>query len=242
MSLNPKKIFVFGATGKTGQRVVDQLQDKGLRVMAGVRDLNRAKETLGAEGDLLEFVKVDLEKDSTATLAKQLVGCDGVVCATGFSPSGFPPDPAGAIKVDYLGTKKITNACTNAGVPKMVVVTSLLTNGILAGQALNPQFVLLNLFGGVLFAKRAAEIYIEDQANLDFTIVRPGGLKNDPPSGEIVFGSQDTIFGGGISRDQVATVVVEALYSEKASNKIVEIVAKPDALGISCEEGFASIM
>jgi len=39
---------------------------------------------------------------------------------------------------------------------------------------------------------------------LDYTIIRPGGLKDGPPSGNIVFGKADTIFNGAISRTQVS--------------------------------------
>lgn len=50
-----KKIFVAGATGKTGKRIVEQLLVKGFAVKAGVRDLEKAK-TSFSDNPALQFV------------------------------------------------------------------------------------------------------------------------------------------------------------------------------------------
>ena len=44
--------------------------------------------------------------------------------------------------------KRIIDSCVYANVPKVVLISSLLTNGFKAGQFLNPQYLLLNAFGG----------------------------------------------------------------------------------------------
>lgn len=55
-----KKIFVAGANGKTGKRIVQQLLAKGFAVKAGVRDVDKAK-TSSAEGNPdLQFVSIKL--------------------------------------------------------------------------------------------------------------------------------------------------------------------------------------
>lgn len=38
-----KKVFVAGATGQTGKRIVEQLLSRGFAVKAGVRDVDKAK-------------------------------------------------------------------------------------------------------------------------------------------------------------------------------------------------------
>lgn len=50
-----KKVFVAGATGSTGKRIVEQLLAKGFAVKAGVRDLDKAKTSLSANPSL-QFV------------------------------------------------------------------------------------------------------------------------------------------------------------------------------------------
>jgi len=72
----------------------------------------------------------------------------------------------GAYDIDYLGTKKIIDACVDEGVGKYVLVSSILANGISAGQGLNPQYLLLNAFGGVLFWKQKAEVYLQKQVGV----------------------------------------------------------------------------
>ena len=51
------------------------------------------------------------------------------------------------------GTLHLVDAAKQAGVKKFVLMSSLLTNGREAGQGTNPNFIILNLFGGVLDQK-----------------------------------------------------------------------------------------
>lgn len=51
-----KKIFVAGATGGTGKRIVEQLLAKGFAVKAGVRDVDKAKASFSANNQFLQFV------------------------------------------------------------------------------------------------------------------------------------------------------------------------------------------
>ena len=100
---------------------------------------------------------------------------------------------------------------------------SILTDGRSWGQEKSPGFVVTNAFGGVLDEKLVAEKYLR-ASGLDYTIVRPGGLKASAPSGALIVSAEDTLNSGEISRDLVADVSVAALFDGKASNKVVEIV------------------
>jgi nucleoside-diphosphate-sugar epimerase len=51
-----KKVFVAGATGSTGKRIVQQLLAKGFAVKAGVRDLDKAKTSFSSTNPSLQFV------------------------------------------------------------------------------------------------------------------------------------------------------------------------------------------
>lgn len=55
-----KKIFVAGATGSTGKRIVEQLLAKGFAVKAGVRDLDKAKTTFSGNNPALQIVSIVL--------------------------------------------------------------------------------------------------------------------------------------------------------------------------------------
>lgn len=237
VSVKQKKIFVAGATGSSGKRIVEQLLAKGFAVKAGVRDLDKAKTTLSKDNPSLQIVKADVTEGS-AKLA-EAIGDDSeaVVCATGFRPGW---DLFAPWKVDNFGTVNLVEACRKRGVNRFVLISSILVNGAAMGQILNPAYIFLNVFGLTLIAKLQAEQYIR-KSGIDYTIIRPGGLRNEPPTGNIVMEPEDTLYEGTISRDQVAEVAVEALLHPESSYKVVEIISGADAPKRSYEDLFGSI-
>jgi uncharacterized protein YbjT (DUF2867 family) len=217
------KAFVAGATGETGRRIVKELVQRGIPVRALVRDRDKAAQILppGVElvvGDVLqpESLKAAIG-DSTVLLS-----------ATGAAPSF---DPTGPYKVDYEGTKNLVDVAKANGIEHFVMVSSLCTS-----QLFHP----LNLFWLILVWKKRAEEYLQG-SGLTYTIVRPGGLKNEDNSDAIVMSKADSLFDGSIPRTKVAQVCVESLFQPAARNKIVEIVAKPDAEAQPFEALFANL-
>lgn len=214
------KAFVAGATGETGRRIVQELIARNIPVIALVRDIDKAKGILSPEAQLV--VGDVLQPESlTAALGDSTV----LLVATGAKPSF---DPTGPYKVDFEGTKNLVEAAKAKGIQHLVLVSSLCTS-----QLFHP----LNLFWLILLWKKQAEEYIQ-KSGLTYTIVRPGGLKNEDNSDSIVMQSADTLFDGSIPRQKVAQVAVEALFAADARNKIVEIVAKPEAASKTFQELF----
>ncbi|CAK9133946.1 unnamed protein product [Ilex paraguariensis] len=232
-----KKIFVAGATGNTGKRIVEQLLAKGFAVKAGVRDIDKAKTTFSGNNPDLEIVKADVTEGSVKLAEAIGDDSDAVICATGFQPSW---DLLAPWKVDNFGTVNLVEGCRKLGVNRFILISSILVNGAAMGQLLNPAYIFLNVFGLTLVAKLQAEQHIR-KSGINYTIIRPGGLRNDPPKGNIVMEPQDTLYEGSISRDQVAEVAVEALLHPEASYKVVEIVARTEAPKRSLEELFGAI-
>jgi len=217
------KAFVAGATGETGRRIVQELVKRNIPVRALVRNVESAKAILPAEAELV--VGDVLQQDSL----RAAVGDSTVLlCATGAKPSF---DPTGPYKVDYEGTKNLVDVAKANGIEHFVFVSSLCTS-----QLFHP----LNLFWLILVWKKQAEEYLQ-KSGLTYTIVRPGGLKNDDNSNPIVMSAADTLFDGSIPRTKVAQVCVEALFNPESKNKVVEIVAKPEASAKSFQELFASV-
>ncbi|XP_057545585.1 uncharacterized protein At2g34460, chloroplastic isoform X3 [Amaranthus tricolor] len=174
-----KKIFVAGATGNTGKRIVEQLLEKGFSVKAGVRDIDKAK-TIFSNNPSLQIIKADVTENAEKLAEAISDDSEALICATGFQRSWDP------------------------------------------------------------LAPWKAENYIR-KSGINYTIIRPGGLRDDPPSGNIVMEPEDTLSGGSISRDQVAEVAVKALIHPEASYKVVEIIASSDAPKRSFEELFGAI-
>ncbi len=217
------KAFVAGATGETGRRIVKELVKRNIPVRALVRNLEAAKEILPVEAELV--VGDVLQKDD---LSVAIADCTLVLCATGARPSF---DPTGPYLVDYEGTKNLVDVAKAKGIEHFVLVSSLCVS-----QFFHP----LNLFWLILVWKKQAEEYLQ-RSGLIYTIVRPGGLKNEDNSDSIVMSGADTLFEGSIPRTKVAQVSVEALYLAEARNKIVEVVAKPDGSDRNFLDLFASV-
>ncbi len=203
-------VCVVGATGETGQRIVRELVNRQIPVRAIVRDRASAEKLLP---DGIELAVADVA--NRPALEAAIGDAKQVICATGARPS---LDPTGPFQVDYLGTKNLVEACKARGVEHFTIVSSLCVS-----KFLHP----LNLFWLVLYWKQQAEAYIQ-QSGLTYTIVRPGGLKNEDSNDNLVLAPADTLFEGSIARTKVAKVCVDALSEPLARNTILEIVARPD--------------
>ncbi|OLP82218.1 Uncharacterized protein, chloroplastic [Symbiodinium microadriaticum] len=257
---SPKTILVAGATGQTGRRIIERLAKMGdVSVIGGVRDTAKAEKELGKSsiairGAMVDEVKavdtkgvslkpLDVTKDSVDKLAETLVGCNALIIATGFVPSNPFAMGAEAHAVDNLGTKALVDAAKKSGVSKIVLVSSILTNGRAWGQENSPGFQVTNAFGNVLDEKLEAEKYLR-ASGIDYTIVRPGGLKSAAPETNLLLGihefvgKEDTLNSGEVSRDLVADVSIAAVFDGKASNKVVEIIEDDKAKSLSQSEWF----
>jgi nucleoside-diphosphate-sugar epimerase len=239
-SLETKNVVVAGATGQTGRRILERLAAlPGLSVTGGVRSVDKAAKSLSESSTVVRGAMVqsvasidtssvslkhlDVVADSVDEIAETLAGADSLVIATGFVPGNPLKMNKAAHEVDNLGTCRLVDAAKRAGVKKIVMVSSILTNGRNWGQADSPGFIVTNAFGNVLDEKLVAENYLKS-SGIDYTIVRPGGLKAKPPTGALMISGEDTLNSGEVSRDLVADVCVASLTDAKASNKVLEII------------------
>jgi uncharacterized protein YbjT (DUF2867 family) len=203
------KAFVAGATGETGRRIVKELVDRGIPVRALVRSRELAAQVLPPKAEVVVGDVLD-----PTTLEAGMEGCTVVLCATGARPSWDPLQP---YRVDYVGTKNLVDVAKAKGIQHFVLISSLCVSRL---------FHPLNLFWLILVWKKQAEEYLQ-KSGLTYTIIRPGGLKNQDNEDGIVLSPPDTLFEGSIPRTKVAQVAVESLFQPAAKDRIFEIIAKP---------------
>ena len=119
---------------------------------------------------------------------------------------------------------------SSASVPRLVLVAS---GGV--SKPKSAVYLFLNtVAGGIMDAKISGEDSLRrlyagaavSSKGLGYTVVRPGGLKADPPTGALFVSGENTLNSGEISRDLVADVCVASLTDAKASNKVIEIIEK----------------
>ncbi|MCK6370069.1 MAG: SDR family oxidoreductase [Gammaproteobacteria bacterium] len=206
----PQTVLVAGATGQTGQHLVRELQRDGYKVRALVRDTSKAASQLGPD---VALVQGDVKEP--ASLAAAVSGVDAVISSIGARGKDGPDRPE---MVDFEGVRNLVDAARAAKVQQFVLVSS---RGVT--QADHP---LNRMFGDVLVWKLKGEDHLR-ASGLAYTIVRPGGLLNEPAGkGDIVFEQGDRRFGGStlaIPRADVAIVCVQALRNPESKFRTFEI-------------------
>jgi uncharacterized protein YbjT (DUF2867 family) len=203
-------VLVAGATGGTGQEVVDQAIAKGLHVRALVRDEIKARTLFD---NRVQYVTGDVREPRS--LKKAMKGVDQVICALG---SNVQRDPENSPeRVDYAGVKALAEAAKAAGVSQFILVSSM--------GVTHPERQLNAMLDNILEWKLKGEDAVR-ATGINYTIVRPGALTNepggqrgvrimqgDPPDGE-----------GSISRSDLASVLVSAVGRTDLFGKTFEIV------------------
>jgi hypothetical protein len=209
---------VIGANGKTGTKCVQYILSKGLPVKAtsrsGIYLADEASATTKSSPLLLPTV-CDVTFPSTIEAAVK--GTRAVIFAASASKQGGTP-----AQVDNIGLVNVAKACIDAKVPHLVIVSS--------GSVTKPDspvYKFLNLFGGIMEQKilgedsvRALYAGVKDDDKITYTVVRPGGLTEDPPRGvgALELNQGDTK-SGRISRFDVASLCVEATYYPELTGK-----------------------
>lgn len=199
-------VLVAGATGRTGQQVVRELTAAGYHVRALVRDAERARPLLG---DTVDYAIGDVRQRATIDAALQ--GVRYVISAIGATRK----DPANAPEfVDFHGVRNLAEAAAAAKVEQLVIISS-------AGVT-RKDHPLNRMFDNVLIWKGKGEAAVR-ASGVAYTIVRPGGLNDQPgaePGVRLEQGDKGT---GFVSRADVARVCIAALRSAAARNRTFEV-------------------
>jgi uncharacterized protein YbjT (DUF2867 family) len=202
-------VLVAGATGGTGQEVIDQALQKGYRVRALVRDEAKARMLFG---DRVQYVVGDVREPRS--LKRAVKGVDQVISALGANVQRDPENSPE--RVDYAGVKALAEAARAAGVSQFILVSSM--------GVTHPDHQLNAMLDHILSWKLKGEDAVR-ATGIQYTIVRPGELTNEPGGRRGVRIMQgDPIDGeGSISRADVAAVLVDALGRTDLYGKTFEI-------------------
>ncbi|MEH2312262.1 MAG: SDR family oxidoreductase [Nostoc sp.] len=202
-------IFLAGASRGVGREIAKYLTTQQLKVKALLRTAATAAELekIGIEvvqGDALNVGDVERAMLTDAPIHT-------VISTIG----GLPSDVE---RPDYPGNRNLIDAAVKAGVQKFILVSSIgAGNSVVAAS---PQ--VLEVLGKVLAEKDKAEQHLI-ASKLTYTIIRPGGLKSEPATGNGVL-TEDPQIIGSINRADVAQLVVRCLNSQHANNKILSAV------------------
>lgn len=199
-------VVIAGGHGQIALRLARLLSERGERVRSVIRNADHAADVSDAGAEPVVF---DLEEGSADELADVARGADAVVFAAGAGPGSGPERKR---TVDLGAAVKLIDAARSAGVRRYVMVSSIGADNPSGGsEAMRPY----------LEAKAAADAALVD-SGLDYTIVRPGALTNDPGTSRVTAGPD--VGRAAIPRDDVAAVIVAALDEPRTVGKTFVVV------------------
>ncbi|MCA9900572.1 MAG: SDR family oxidoreductase [Ardenticatenaceae bacterium] len=194
------KLAVFGATGGTGREIVAQALDAGHEVTVLVRDPARLSvkhnKLYLVIGDVLNLEKVE----------EALAGSEAVCCSLGNTANN--PD-----FVVSDGTQNIIEVMKKQAIRRLVVVSALGVGDTRDRVSLSFKMLMKTVLRKAYEDKERQEQFVRE-SDLDWVIVRPGGLTNGSASGEYAFGMDASIGGGQVSRADVAAFVLQQLTDD----------------------------
>ncbi len=202
-------IFLAGASRGVGREIAQCLRTQQLKVKALLRTLTVASELEEIGIQVVQGDALNVDDVERAIQADEKI--DTVISTIG----GLPADGQ---RPDYFGNKNLIDAAVKAGVQKFILVSSIGAGDSV--NALSPQ--ALAALGTVLAEKDKAEQHLI-VSGLTYTIIRPGGLKSEPATGNGVL-TEDPRVIGSINRQDVAQLVCRCLNSQGADNKILSAV------------------
>jgi hypothetical protein len=234
-SLRDAKVVVVGANGKTGKRCVEYLRanTEAREIVACTRS---GTYDGGASDERVRGAEANVATASVAELSNAFSGAKAVVFAASQSQNG-----GDASRVDRDGVITCARACLRAGVERFVIVSS----GAVSKPA-SPVYIFLNLFGGIMRNKILGEDAVRalyfDRPGQFYTVVRPGGLSEDPARGvgALELNQGDEI-SGRISREDVAAICIESITRDDAANATFECY-NSDAAKPLGEVGLSNMM
>lgn len=197
-----KNILVIGAHGQTGQQVVNQLvQNDNMQPIAGVRDQSQFK---GFTDQGIEARLVDV-RQSVKEIKKQLDGIDAIVISIG-----------GGWMIDLDGKVKVYQAAEQAGIKRVVLVSA----GAIEHFHDEKRLPWMDEWEEYSAAMYYADMLLMN-SDLDYTIIRPENLTNEPGTGKVTIG--DYLPHNYTSRANVAAVIVASLEDDNTVRKAFDV-------------------
>lgn len=206
------KLCIFGATGQTGLALLDEALDRGIDVLAVVRNPDK----LGIEHEQLTVLEADVFALDSAEIQQQLTQCDHVVISLGSMK----------LRGDTVrseGTKNILNLLKKADHrPRVWCISAAGVGDSLSQLSLTNRLFIHTILKYVMQDHAVQEQAIID-SGLPHTILRPTQLTNDPATGNYALVTRGKLKKSKISRQDIARCIVENLDRENLLNQAVSI-------------------
>jgi uncharacterized protein YbjT (DUF2867 family) len=213
------KVFIIGIAGGIGRRVAEQLAEAGDEPIGLVRRPEQA-EALALGG--IQTVQGDLVSMSVDELAATMRGCNAIVFSAG---AGGKESDEATTRVDGDGPGKLAAAAERAGVRRFVLVSVF-------PEAWRERRMDASFEHYMVEKKAETQLLLTD---LDWLIVRPSALTNEPGTGQVDLGLAKVHI--EVARDDVATTIVELLRTPGLNRLILGLTGG----GMAISEGISEL-
>lgn len=203
------RVVIAGGHGQIALRLTRLLAQRGDAAVGIVRNPDHVGDVREAGG---EAAVLDLEQSTVEDVAAALIGADAAVFAAGAGPG------SGAARkdtVDRAASVLFADAAEAAGVRRFLQVSAM---GL--DRANDPS--MDEVFAAYLRAKDAADQDVMARTGLDWTILRPGRLTNDPAAGTVTLAEH--VSPGAVTRDDVAAVLLALLDRPDTAGRVYELI------------------
>ncbi|MEH2166104.1 MAG: NAD(P)H-binding protein [Nostoc sp.] len=203
------KVLVIGAAGKTGRAVVEQAVAAGHQVTAFVHKAD--------EYEVSDVRVIEGDATDSATMDAAVVGQDAVVDTIG----GKTPYKATTLESSAANT--IIAAMKRNGVRRLVVTSMIGEGESEANATLYERLLVSTLLRGADKDKAAMESAVES-SGLDWVILRPAILTDDPARGNVrVFDAETGEKAHKITRGDLAAFMLAQLSNNEYLHQAVTI-------------------
>jgi len=205
------KIVIFGANGKTGSLLTEQALELGHHVIAYVRKAD----SVSYNHPNLKVIVGDL--NDKQKLKTAITGADACISALGGSSLTHRSPEIIAGIIDIITTME------QAKVHRFIYLSSIGAGESRFLMSKMARFFIVNLFLRVPLADHNANEERIAGSNLQWTVIRPGRLNDEPKTDEINHGTDIIPMGGNrsISRANVAAFILNQLGNERSFDKYI---------------------
>lgn len=203
-----KDVFIVGGAGNIGRQLGQQLSQDGVTARALCRT---AEQEASLQQQGIQTVRGDLVALDEQQLTGLMHGCGLVVFTAGAGGKGGEEMTKA---VDGEGLIKSVAAAQRAGIKRFILVSAFPEAG--RGRQLS------DTFENYMRVKKQADVILAASA-LDWVIVRPGTLTDEPATGRISAGP--AIAYGTIGRADVAATLAALVHQPAVSRVIIELTA-----------------
>lgn len=205
------RVVIAGGHGKIALILERLLAERGDEVTGLIRNPDQVADLQAAGA---EAVVLDLERASVTEVADAVHGTDAVVFAAGAGPG------SGAARkqtVDREAAILLADGAEAAGVGRYVMVSALAADD----RSLDTQYD--EVFRAYIRAKSEADADVRARTGLRTTIVRPGGLTDEPGTGQVTIA--ESTGRGSIPREDVARVLLAVLDAPETAGRTFEVIS-----------------